>query len=191
MARRAVLAVVAAMVVAAVSLGAAEKGMFEGRPEFKEGRELGYYVWVDGDTWHVRWTTMGGQRRFAGQVTGEGGDLKSLKRVDVEEESRLVRAGRAPRVVRGPRGRVRGVAPGRTAVVATKEEDKIAMDGDRRIVFTSKNDGDIDGFSFKVADNVRHLRFALEVDGKSRPADVEVGRSNRQPGGNPCVVDKR
>jgi hypothetical protein len=35
-------------------LVAADRQAFEGKPSFKEGRDLGYYVWTDGDTWHVR-----------------------------------------------------------------------------------------------------------------------------------------
>ena len=39
---------------------------FEGRPVFSEGADLGYYLWKDGDTWRLRWTTKGVMRHFAG-----------------------------------------------------------------------------------------------------------------------------
>ena len=189
---RSVLALAAAVaVVTLVPLTAAAKTLVEGRPEFKEGRELGYYVWADGDTWHIRWTTTGALRHFTGHVTADGGELKSLKRVDVEQERKIVRGGRAPHVVRGPHGRVRTVAPGRAPVVVSRDQDRVELDGERRIRFNAKTDDDIDGFDFKVSDGARSLRFVLEIGGKSRVADVEAGRHNRQPGGNPFVVQLR
>ena len=53
---------------------------FEGRPGFSEGVDLGYYLWKDGDTRRLRWTTKGLMRHFARAVTAEGGKLKSLHR---------------------------------------------------------------------------------------------------------------
>ncbi len=63
-----------------------QSNIFEGRPAFAEGADLGYYLWKDGDNWHVRWTTRGQMRRFTGFVEATGGKLKSLKRIDVEKE---------------------------------------------------------------------------------------------------------
>lgn len=161
---------------------------FDGKPAFAEGVETGYYVWRDGDKWSVRWTTTGKLRHFTGHVTVEGGELKSLKRIDVEEERRVLYPGRAPRVAVGPRGRVyrRG---GRPAVVAMKEQDKFEKTGDNRIVFSTKTDDDIDGFDFKVDPNVTRLRFVLEVDGQMRPMLIETGRSNFKPEQDPFVVN--
>ena len=160
---------------------------FDGKPAFAEGVENGYYVWRDGDKWSVRWTTTGKLRHFTGHVTAEGGELKSLKRVDVEEERRVLYPGRAPRVAIGPRGRVyrRG---GRPPVVATKEQDKFEKAGDNRIVYSTKTDDDIDGFDFKVDPNVTRLRFVLEVDGQLRPMLIETGRNNFKPEQDPFVV---
>src|SRR5262245_57950985 len=101
---------------------------FAGKPDFSKGSELGYFIWHEGDTWKVRWTTTGRQRNFTGGVVAEGGELRSLKRIDVETEREIIRPGRAPRVAVGPRGRVytRG---GRPTVVATHEQDHIKKDG--------------------------------------------------------------
>jgi hypothetical protein len=176
---------------ACLQFDASAQNAFEGKPAFKEGRDLGYYVWSDGDTWHVRWTTMGARRHFRGTVVAEGGELKSLKRIDVETERKVIRPGRAPHVVRVPRGRVKGVAGGRPAVVATKVEDHIEMDGDSRIRFNAQTDDDIDGYDFKVSNDVKTLRFVLEIDGASRAADVEAGRGNKHPPQNPFVVQLR
>ncbi|MBI2833954.1 MAG: hypothetical protein HYX76_05955 [Acidobacteria bacterium] len=170
---------------------AADDAIFDGRPSFREGHDLGYYVWKEGRTWHVRWTTFGAMRRFTGHVVSEGGRLESLKRIDVEEERKVICPGRAPRVVRGPRGRVRGVSPGRAPVVAERTQDRIEKEGDRRIQFTAQTDDDIDGFDFTVGDQVHELRFTLEIDGKSRPADVDVGRGNQHPATNPFLVTIR
>ncbi len=164
---------------------------FVGRPEFSEGDALGYFVWKDGDTWKVRWTTFGAEHKFNGRVTVEGGEFQSLKRVDVDTERKVLAPGRAPRVVRGPRGRVRGVRGGRAPVVATRDEDRIEQETEHLIRFVTRTDDDLDGFDFKVTDDARVLRFVLEIDETPRPGEVEVGRENFKPGENPLVVRLR
>jgi hypothetical protein len=187
--RRLVFGGLAALILlAAATLQAASPAAFDGRPAFVEGGEKSYYVWRDGEKWCVRWTTQGKERRFTGHVTAEGGEVKSLKRIDVDEEHKVVAAGRPAHVVRGPRGRAH-VRGGRRAVVATRDEDKIEKDGDHRIVWVSKTDADIDGFEFKVDKKVTRLRFLLEIDGSSRAADVEIGRDNKHPAENPFAVE--
>jgi hypothetical protein len=166
---------------------AADPAAFDGRPAFSEGSDKAYFVWRDGRKWFVRWTTQGKERRFTGNVTAEGGDLDSLKRIDVDEERKVVAGGRPARVVRGPRGRAH-VRPGHGPVVATRDEDKIERDGDHRIHWVAKTDADIDGFEFKVDDKVTRLRFVMEIDGSSRAADVELGAKNAHPAENPFVV---
>jgi hypothetical protein len=178
------------LALAAGLAAAGDAGWAEGRPTISEGFERGYYLWHDADGWHVRWTTAGGAHRFTGSVVAEGGGLEGLKRVDPEEEARILRPGRPARVVRGPRGRVH-VRRGRAPVVQERAEDRVARDGDRRIVWSSRNDGDIDGFNFKVDRSVERLRFTFEVDGTSLARDVEVGRRNAQPPANPFTVDLR
>ena len=167
-----------------------QSASFEGRPAFREGRDFGYYVWREGATWRVRWTTRGVKRRFSGHVVAEGGRLEHLKRVDLDEERRVVAPGRAPHVYRGPRGRAH-VAPGHGPVVATKAEDKVEMDDHKRIDFVARTDDDIDGFDFEAKEGVDALRFTLEIDGRSRFLDVEVGGRNAHPTGNPFVVRLR
>ncbi|MEO8434683.1 MAG: hypothetical protein ABI596_07290 [Pyrinomonadaceae bacterium] len=165
----------------------AQTDIFDGKPVFTEGADLGYYLWRDGKTWHLRWTTKGMRRHFSGSVTAEGGKLKSLKRIDVEKERRLLYPGRAPHVVYGPRGRAH-VRGGRAPVVVERSQDKIDKDGDYRIVFTAATNNDIDGFDFDVADQVTSLRFVLEIDGSPRPGLVEVGSGNRKAPSMPLVV---
>ena len=151
------------------------------RHAFAEGIDLGYYLWRDeGDTWHVRWTTMGQQRRFTGSVNAEGGELKNLKRIDVETERRVLYPGRPAR------GR-----PGQTAVVVSKEQDHFEKDGDARIVFAALTDDDIDGFDFKVDKDVTLLRFVLNVEGRERPGSVEIGANNTKINNLPLIVRLR
>jgi hypothetical protein len=159
---------------------------FDGRPVFAEDTELGYYVWRDHDAWHLRWTTKGQLRRFQGSVTAEGGKLKSLKRIDVESERKVLYPGRAPRVWVGPKGRTH-VGPGRAPVVVSRDQDKIEKDGDQAIVFFTRTD-DIDGFDFKVDDKVEVLRFALDIEGRRFPNLVELGRENVKAGRLPLIV---
>ena len=163
----------------------------QGKPKFSEGDALGYFVWKDGDTWKVRWTTFGAEHVFNGRVTLEGGDLRDFKAVDVDTERRVLAPGRAPRVVRGPRGRVRRVAPGRRAVVAEKDEDYIEQESERIIRFRARTDDDIDGFDFKTTGSVETIRFLLQIDERSRPEEIEVGRDNTKPGEDPLVVRLR
>ena len=67
-------------------------------------------------------------------------------------------------------------------------QDKIEKDGDRRIVFLARTDDDIDGFDFKVTDEVNVLRFMLEIDGKQMPNLIEMGRNNRRAQDLPLLV---
>jgi hypothetical protein len=184
------LLTVVIVVFAPASSFGAEGTLFDGRPAFSEGSDLGYFVWRDGHNWHVRWTTKGVLRHFTGHVVAEGGDLKSFERIDVDVNKRVVATGRPSRVVVGPRGRKR-VVPGRGTVVTTREQDLIDKDGDRRIHWNSRTDADIDGFDFKVKDEVRALRFECVIDGQSRAIDVFAGRDNRHPALNPFAVDLR
>lgn len=180
-----------ALLLSSAALGAAGADTrFEGRPVFREGVDRGYYVWSEGNEWHVRWTTQGKLLNFTGQVTAEGGKLSDLDRVDLEKESRVVRTGSRPVVVRGPRGRLHAERRPTTAVV-THEQDKVEKDGDRTIRFRARTDADVDGFDFEVDQNVTALRFVLEIDGQSRPVDVEVGRHNAKAEGNPFTVALR
>lgn len=174
--------------VLTVSAIAQSAEQFDGKPDFSQGDETGYYLWRDGDKWQVRWTTNGTTHRFNGSVMAQGGKLKSLKRIDVESDSKVIAPGQAPQVVRGARGRVVGVRGGRAPVVVNREQDKIEKDGDQRIHFTSINNGDIDGFDFKVDKNVTSLKFALEIDGRPAPRRIEIGNSNAKPPGDPFSV---
>jgi hypothetical protein len=160
---------------------------FEGKPKFEQGEALGYFVWKEGDTWKVRWTTFGKMRNFKGRVTAEGGDIKSLKRIDVESERRIINPGYEPQVVVGRRGGVR-VIGGRSPVVVERTQDKIEKESDRMIRFTALTDDDIDGFDFKVAKETRELKFSLLLDGVAQVNIIKIGPDARIPSSNPFVV---
>jgi hypothetical protein len=163
-----------------------------GQPDFKGGKALGYFVWKDGDTWKVRWMTFGAEHRFSGRIVLEGGgEIKSMKRIDLDKERKVLAPGRAPKAVRGPRGRVVGRAPGRPPVVASRDEDKIEQETEQLIRFNTQTDEDVDGVDFKLSGDPRVVRFVLEIDGKPRPAEVEVGRDNFKPNEDPLEVRLR
>lgn len=168
-------------------VGIAQEHIYAGRPAFKEGGDRCYYVWHEGNEWHVRWTSYGRMLTFSGRVQTDEGKLEKLKRIDVEQERTVIRRGRGPVVVRDRFGRPR-VVGGRPDVVVTREQDHIEKDGDRKIVFRARTNDDIDGFDFKVNEDVRILRFNLEIDGKSSVEEVEVGRNNAHPPRNPFEV---
>ena len=158
---------------------------FDGRPTFKEGKAYGYFIWREGDTWKLRWTTFGAERRFNGRIVLEGGEIKSFKRIDVDEERKLIRPGAPTRVVRGPAGRVRAVRPGRAPVVAERTEDKIEQEDERTLLWLTQTDDDVDGIDFKVSESTVVIRFNLLIDGEAKPAEVEVGKENFKPNQNP------
>jgi hypothetical protein len=166
-------------------LGQADK--FDGRPAFAEGIDLSYYIWREGDKWLVRWTTKGPNRKFTGSVVAEGGELYDLKRIDLDEERKVLYPGRAPHVYVGPRGRAR-VGGGRAPVVVDRKQDRVEKDGDHPIVFAAITSNDIDGFNFKVDKKVTTLRFVLEINGSQMAQHVEFGKDNQKPSALPLVV---
>lgn len=172
-------------------LGAIDKAAFDGKPAFREGDSFGYYLWKDGDTWKVRWTTFGANRIFAGSVHVIGGEIGDLEGVDVDHERTVLVPGRPARVVRGPRGRIVNVRPGRAPVVATRTEDHITQEDANTIRFRTRTDDDIDGFDFTTSGAAERIRFVLEIDGRSRPVDIHIGRNNLHPAENPFVVPLR
>jgi hypothetical protein len=179
------------LLIAAVALKSshvlAQAEMYDGQPKFSEGTDLGYYLWRDGDRWHVRWTTKGVMRVFSGNVESIGGEVHKLKRIDVESEYRVLYPGRPRHVYVGPRGRLR-VAPGRAPVVASEAQDKIDKENDHTIVFNAKTNDDIDGFDFTVDDKATELRFSLHIGGNVVPNLIEAGKDNAHPRRDPLVV---
>ena len=188
---RAVLMVVCGVAALSASAGDTPVARAEGKPAFSEGKALGYFVWKDGDKWKLRWTTFGAAHRFTGRVVIVGGSVESFKRIDVDEERKVIAPGRRPHVVRGPGGRVRGVAGGRPPVVASRDEDHIEQEDERTIRFNTRTDDDIDGLDFKVNGPATALRFFLMIDGQPRPAEVELGRDNFKPKAHPLVINLR
>ena len=73
-------------------------------------------------------------------------------------------------------------------MVATRKEDKIEQENERRIQFDAQTQNDLDGFDFKLRGGADVLRFVLNIDGKPRPAEVEVGAGNFKPNEDPLVV---
>lgn len=185
---RAILAIVSVGVLSLPGSAQIPAETFDGRPTYKEGKALGYFIWRDGDTWKLRWMTFGAEHRFNGRVVVEDGEIKSFKRVDVDEERKVIRPGHAPRVVRGPRGRVIGVTGGRAPVVAERDLDKIEQQDERTVMWLTKTNDDLDGLDVKVSDSATGLRFFLMIDGKSVPAEVEVGKDNFKPNAIPIRV---
>ena len=178
----------AAMLFAALASAQTNVAQFEGEPEFDNGDALGYFIWKDRDTWKLRWTTFGAEHVFTGRIVVEGGEIESMKRIDVDSESRAIWAGRPARVVRGPRGRVVGGTAGRPPVVATRDEDFIEQETERVIRFRTRTDDDLDGLNFEVDDAATLIRFNLQIGGEPRPQEVEVGEGNFKPNINPVVV---
>jgi hypothetical protein len=103
---------------------------FDGRPQFKEGKAFGYFIWREGDTWKVRWTTFG----------------------------------------------------------ADREEDHINQESEHEIRFAARTDDDLDGFDFKVGQRTDRIRFRLQIDGRTRAEEIEIGARNSHPDEDPLVA---
>lgn len=70
----AVLAVLAAaltavLVAAPAAVAKESKEVWKGQPEFHKGESRGYFIWNDGEGWHVRWLSKGAKHTFSGRVT--------------------------------------------------------------------------------------------------------------------------
>lgn len=65
------------------------RSQLRGRPQIPIGREVGYYLWMDGAVLHVRWTTTEPDNHaFRGEVTVGQGQLTNLTRVSLEDSDR-------------------------------------------------------------------------------------------------------
>ncbi len=63
-----------------------------GAPFFEPGKALGYFIWTDDETVHVRWTTKGATRRFSGRMTTDGQVLE-FRRTRIESGDLVRRVG--------------------------------------------------------------------------------------------------
>ncbi|MDR7417924.1 MAG: hypothetical protein QN178_03330 [Armatimonadota bacterium] len=92
-----VLAALAALMALPVS---AQQGVevsqesVQGRPVFDAGAGPAYYVWSDGEGFHVHWGGRGGTWSFRGEVTTDG-TITSLKREDWELDDLIRRTNNA------------------------------------------------------------------------------------------------
>ncbi len=156
----------------------AQADMFDGKPTFAQGTDLGYFIWREGDTWHIRWITKEKMRKFSGSIASDGGKLKSLKRIDVDSERVVLYVAKIPRVEIGLDGK--GYFRGGKAPVIVESMDKLKKDGDNRIEFLARTNDDIDGFDFNVDDRVVSLSFVLKIDGRNVPQLIEMGNKNQK-----------
>lgn len=76
------------------------------------------------------------------------------------------------------------------SLVIARRDDYPNKESDHLIVFDTRTD-DIDGFDFKVNEDVNVLRLTLQIDGEIQPRDIEAGKNNAQLSGDPVVVDLR
>ena len=65
----ALLCMLGAPVARAETIAAARR---KGAPAIKEGQQVAYYVWTDGTTVHVRWTSDGHPTVFSGSLQANG-----------------------------------------------------------------------------------------------------------------------
>ncbi len=64
----------------------------QGNPRFVAGRSLGCFIWHDGQTWRVRYTSRGAPHRFSGTIIANG-KIMALKKRMLERGDSVVRLG--------------------------------------------------------------------------------------------------
>ena len=78
-----------AVLCTALAALAFPRSQLRGRPEIRLGLELGYFLWMDGNVLHVRWTTTNPENHsFRGEVVAASGELSGLSRVSLEDSDR-------------------------------------------------------------------------------------------------------
>jgi hypothetical protein len=164
--------------------GARQFDQYEGRPAYKEAHAGAYYVWHDGDKWHVRWIGLDRPRDFTGSVVAEGGTLRDLRQVDVTVEARDVPWLRSHLIT------VVGRAGSNNSMTGMPPTDRanIRNDGKSKIAFDVRIENNIGGFDFSPDSDVTTLKFDLQVDRKSAPEKVSFGKQGQQPDALPLAV---
>ncbi|MFH1386445.1 MAG: FlgD immunoglobulin-like domain containing protein [bacterium] len=55
---------------------------FIGKPDYKPGADLGYFIWSDDAGYHLRWSSNGSNHKFTGSIIAIGGELKNINAVN-------------------------------------------------------------------------------------------------------------
>ncbi len=66
-----VLVVCAGLVVPALAgpkVHTVQAGKVKGKPAFEDGGQVGFFIWADGEGFHLRWTSDGKPTLFAGRI---------------------------------------------------------------------------------------------------------------------------
>jgi hypothetical protein len=128
----------------------------QGEPRGYDGLPDGptYFLWRDGDVWHLRTKTRKLARQFSGTVKVRGGTLK------LQDHAGLERNRKRRRVV--DIGRVN--------------------DLNNKIDFKFRTMGREDGFDFKVSKTATAVEFDLKLDGYEHRGNIRIGRAGQSPG---------
>ncbi|MEP6509582.1 MAG: hypothetical protein ABJC63_15255 [Gemmatimonadales bacterium] len=178
-------AAVASFVVMTVA-GPAGPDVFEGRPRFDQGDAV-YYVWRDGVQWHVRWTANDRGHDFKGLVVAQGGTFSFLKENDSEKETLAYLSSQRRIYVSSDRA-----DPGlRVPDAISLNRAVIRPDGNDKIVFDARTTNSIGGFDFTPDDSVTIMQLDLQVDKKSVPGLVRLGKGAKKATELPLVVALR
>jgi hypothetical protein len=85
------------LALCAIALAALDARVCKGKPNFAPGESKGYFIWQDGDGWHVRWATKGQPRTFSGAVASDAA-FSSCEGTSQGEEDAVILA--APNLIR-------------------------------------------------------------------------------------------
>lgn len=156
---------------------------FSGRPTFSERDHTAYYVWSEGNHWHVRWVAFSCRQNFKGSVVADRGSIGNMRKVDPVNEQNLIYPQRRQllTVVTGYDH------PANFASNEAHNRD-IRMNGKSAVVFSATTDDGLDGFDFTADDAVRTLTFELKLEGKPATGFVYLGKDNVTPGSLPVTV---
>ena len=163
---------------------AKQSDQYEGRPAYKESDAGGYYVWHNGNNWHVRWIAVDRPGDFRGSVVAEGGALRDLRQANASVEVRDL-----PWLRRNLTTAV-GRANSNMSMTGMPATDRanIRNDGKSKIAFDVRTENNINGFDFSPEDGVTSLRMDLQVDRKSAANRVRIGKESQSPDALPLTV---
>lgn len=160
--------------------------VFAGRPAFSDKESPSYYVWHDGNRWHVRWSSLSRVRNFKGSVVADSGSLGDLRQADRANEFGAMYPNH-PQLLTVTVGRP---SPNDLSS-ATPFESSVRMKGKQTITFSSKTSDSVDGFDFTPDDAVHTLTFDLMIEGKPAEAIIHLGSESSPPDSLPIVVALR
>jgi hypothetical protein len=129
-----------------------------GRPKnFRSGKKIACLVWYAEGSWHLLLGARGKQHTyFQGSVEVDGGEIIETDTSGFDQQKKK------------------------------RYTDWVTVDRNKKgLKFLFRNGGYTEGFSFKVSESARNVKFAVSVDRETTPDRVMIGKRKVHPAVNP------